>query len=480
MRCFAAFALVLSVALAGRPAFADNNEEEGKRHFRAGVTLYQGGNYSGALAEFQASQQVRPTASALQNVALCQKALFRYVEAIETLESLQKDYGEKLPAAEKKAVRDAIDEMRQRVATVAVAVTPPTATLSVDGRAVPGSGAERKVQLDVGEHVFEAEAPGHRPYAKRIAFAAADRRIEIALTPELGTLTVRADDADAAINVDGVARGHGTWTGQVSAGVKHTITVFKPGKQTVSLEAMVAAGDKQEVKAQLTSGTGRPAPYVYAPPPEKTQRTGLYGFLLASTYIVSGHPDNFAVPKDSNVNLDGAYFGLRAGYRLTNGFGLEGSFEAGAHNVGPGCYSENVTSINDCSDSESDTDGSPTYRLVGRRVGAHARVWVPFTHEFSLVGAAGLGVVAHKFRIGQAQNSTKLTPVDANGANGFLMLEGGAEFYIRHVLIDLTLIVVGEGVNNLSSEGPNGRQAYKENPTIAMLGLGLRLGYGQF
>jgi hypothetical protein len=478
LRCFVAFALALLVALSGRPAFADN-EEEGKRHFRAGVALYQGGNYTGALAEFQASQQLRPTASALQNIALCQKALFRYVEAIETLESLQKDYGEKLPAAEKKAVRDAIDEMRQRVATVVVSVSPPNATLSVDGRAVPG-GAERKVQLDVGEHMFEAEAPGHRPYAKRVGFAAAERRLEIALTPELGTLTVRADDEGAAINVDGTTRGHGSWTGQVSAGVKHTVTVFKPGKQTVTLEALVGPGEKQELKAQLAAGAGGPAPYVYAPPPEKAPRTGAYGFLLASTYIVTNHPDFYGVPKDSNVSIDGAYFGLRGGYRLTSNFGLEGSFEAGAHAVGPGCYSRGVESINDCTESESAADDEPTYRLVGRRVGAHARVWVPFTQEFSLVGTAGLGAVHHRLSLGPSA-SGDLGAVRANAWNGFVMLEGGAEFYVRHVLIDLVIVVVGEGVNNLSNDDePGGRQAYQKNPNIAMVGLGLRLGFGQF
>ncbi|HEU4409383.1 MAG TPA: hypothetical protein VFS43_29255 [Polyangiaceae bacterium] len=479
MRCFAAFALALLVALAARPALADN-DDEGKRHFRAGVGLYQGGNYNGALAEFQASHQLRPTASALQNIALCQKALFRYVEAIETLESLLRAYGDKLPASEKKAVRDAIDEMRPRVASVVVAVSPPNATLSVDGRAVPG-GAERKVQLDVGEHVFEAEAPGHRPYAKRIGFAAADRHIEIALTPELGTLTVRADDPDAAINVDGVARGHGTWTGAVSAGVKHSITVFKPGKQTVALEAVVAPGEKQELKAQLDPGTSRPPPYVYAPPPEKAQQIGPYGFVLASTYVVTNHPDYFAVPEDSNVTIDGAYFGLRGGYRLTSNFGLEGSFEAGAHAVGPGCYSTEVTSINDCTETESDRDGGPTYRLVGRRVGAHARAWVPISREFALVGTAGLGAVHHRLNMGPSRTSGELGAVRANAWNGFVMFEVGAELNIRRVLIDLVVVLVGEGVNNLSNEDqPGGRQAYKANPSIGMGGLGVRLGYGHF
>ncbi|HEU4537246.1 MAG TPA: hypothetical protein VFS00_24165 [Polyangiaceae bacterium] len=475
MRCFAFALAVLLALVSARPAFADN-DEEGKRHFRAGVALYQGGNFSGALAEFQASHQLRPTASALQNVALCQKALFRYVEATATLEALEREYGDKLPAAEKKAVHDAIAEMRPRIASVVVAVSPPAASLTVDGRAVPG-GAERKVQLDVGEHVFEAEAPGHRPFLRRIAFAAADRRIDVTLTAELGTLTVRADDAEAAIAVDGEPRGHGTWTGPVSAGVRHAVTVYKPGRQTVTLDAQLAPGEAKELKAQLTPGGG-PPPYTYAPPAAgKVQREGPYGYLLASSYIVSGHPDGYAVNEGDNVTLDGSYFGLRVGYRLTNLFGVEGSFEAGRHRVGPGCYSRDVTSLNDCDDGASVNDGKPYYTLSGRRLGVNGRIWVPVP-PFALVGVLGLGAVNHRFEIGPSRDG-RYQPVQANAWNGYAQVEVGAEFNIKRVLLDVVLIFVGEGVNNLGGDNRE-RPAYQNNPTIGMAGLGLRLGYGLF
>jgi hypothetical protein len=475
LRCFV-FALALLLALvSARPAFADN-DEEGKRHFRAGVGLFQGGNFSGALAEFQASQQLRPTASALQNIALCQKALFRYVEATATLEKLSREYGDKLPAAEKKAVRDAIEEMRPRIASVVVAVSPPSAALSVDGQGLPG-GAERKVQLDVGEHVFEAEAPGHRPFLRRIAFAAADRRIDVTLTPELGTLTVRADDDAAAIAVDGEPRGHGTWTGTVSAGVKHSVSVYKPGLQTVTLEALVGPGERQELTAKLTPGAGKPPPYTYSPPNEKGQRQGAYGYLLASTYIVSGHPDGYAVTEGKNVTLDGAYFGLRVGYRLTNLFGIEGSFEAGRHRVGPGCYNQSVTSLNDCNDLRSRLDGEPSYTLTGRRLGVNGRLWVPVP-PFALIGVLGLGAVNHRFEIRGSRDGF-YDPVKANAWNGYAVLEAGAEFNIKRVLLDVVIAAVGEGVNNLGGDGAE-RQAYKKNPSIGMIGLGLRLGYGLF
>src|SRR6187401_2786883 len=54
---------------------------EARRHFKLGIKLYQDTNYPGALAEFEAAYAQKPGPSSLQNVALCQKALFRYREA---------------------------------------------------------------------------------------------------------------------------------------------------------------------------------------------------------------------------------------------------------------------------------------------------------------------------------------------------------------------------------------------------------------
>src|SRR6185503_20787563 len=59
--------------------------EEAKRHFEQGVALFNDGNYSAALAEFEAAYKTRPAPAVLYNIGLTQKALFRYPEAIDSL-----------------------------------------------------------------------------------------------------------------------------------------------------------------------------------------------------------------------------------------------------------------------------------------------------------------------------------------------------------------------------------------------------------
>ena len=73
-----------------QPNAAPGNSREKRaaqsaRHFTNGVNLYGDGNYAGALAEFEAAYALKPGAGALQNVALCLKALFRYAEAADQL-----------------------------------------------------------------------------------------------------------------------------------------------------------------------------------------------------------------------------------------------------------------------------------------------------------------------------------------------------------------------------------------------------------
>ena len=84
------FMLALTGIVLVRPARAEGSDEA-KRHFTNGVHLFEDRNFAGALVEFEASFQQNPTAAALQNIAVCQKGLFRYAEAIATLEGAMKE-----------------------------------------------------------------------------------------------------------------------------------------------------------------------------------------------------------------------------------------------------------------------------------------------------------------------------------------------------------------------------------------------------
>src|SRR5450432_2289645 len=117
-RALQAFSFAFLTALAPLPVHADapaadaiDPTTEARRHFKIGVRLYQDTNYQGALAEFEAAYAAKPGPGSLQNVALCQKALFRYREAAATLDQLLSKHAAELSEGEQKAVRDAIAEL---------------------------------------------------------------------------------------------------------------------------------------------------------------------------------------------------------------------------------------------------------------------------------------------------------------------------------------------------------------------------------
>src|SRR6188768_1782300 len=116
------------------PAPSPQATAEARRHFKLGIKLYQDTNYPGALAEFEAAYAAKPSPSSLQNVALCQKALFRYREAAITLEQLLQSHGSELSEGETKAVTEAITELHGLVGSIVVNVEPSDAKVSIDGR----------------------------------------------------------------------------------------------------------------------------------------------------------------------------------------------------------------------------------------------------------------------------------------------------------------------------------------------------------
>src|SRR3954465_6445834 len=105
--------------------------DEAKRHFLNGVHLFEDRNFGGALVEFEASFQENPTAAALQNIAVCQKGLFRYAEAIATLQRMLKDFSQQLSAEDKRSAEDAIRDMTALLGTLVLRVTPKDAKIAL-------------------------------------------------------------------------------------------------------------------------------------------------------------------------------------------------------------------------------------------------------------------------------------------------------------------------------------------------------------
>jgi hypothetical protein len=177
------FAFALSFfLLAGHTAWAAGAAPgEAKRHFDTGVRLAEDRNFSGALVEFEASYRQTPTAATLQNVAVCQKSLFRYADAVTTLERMLRDYSAQLSAGDRRAADDAIAEMKALLGTIVIRTTPPGARVTINEQPMSPQALNGPVSIAAGQYRIAAEAPGYGRTERTVSVVSGQKDVPIDL-----------------------------------------------------------------------------------------------------------------------------------------------------------------------------------------------------------------------------------------------------------------------------------------------------------
>jgi len=111
MRWAGAFVLALLLSSVAFTAQAQQaSTAEGL--FRQGGELFLHERYTEALEAYQRSYDLNPVNVVLYNIAMCQRALNRYGDAIDTFERYLSRGGDAIPGDRRQEVRDLIDEMR--------------------------------------------------------------------------------------------------------------------------------------------------------------------------------------------------------------------------------------------------------------------------------------------------------------------------------------------------------------------------------
>lgn len=462
---------MLGIALVGPVRAARGNEQEdARRHFKAGVALFQSGDFGAALVEFEASNRTRQTASTLQNIALCFTKLHRYLDALETLDKLTAQYGAGLSAEDRKAVDDSIRQLSQLVGTVQLRVSPSNARISVDGKVLPSEALSRPIRVALGEHKIRADAPLYAPEEKVLKLVGGDNvSVDLTLRLEGGQIAIYASDAGAAIAIDSRSLAYGAWTGPLAPG-SHLVQVYKKGYIPYSTWFDIAAGDRLEMRPVLRPSSSAETPGAALTPltpgavrtgsqVAETQRAprGWYGLLSATTLVPMRHPDHFSMSGSSA----GGAFGLRLGYRFWENIAFEAMIEGGTQTVGPGTWTNDAgVQSKEMYDLQSGRFGGNVRLLTGGRVA-----------RFSAV--LGVGGVKHDLTVASTKRS---------GSDSYLLGEAGVQFNIGHVLLEFMAVSLIEGASNVKSaegQAPN-HPMYTEHTVIPQVGAGFRAGYGEW
>jgi len=442
---------------------------EARRHFKLGIKLYQDTNYPGALAEFEAAYAAKPGPGSLQNVALCQKALFRYREAAATLEELLKTHGTELSEGETKAVTEAIAELHGLVGSIVVNVEPSEAKVTLDGRAVSPSELRTGVDVNVGEHTLIADLPGYARLSRVVRVASGQKQlpIELKLRPTDGFLNVIASDPRAAIAIDGTTRAFHEWRGSVKPDTDHLIQVFREGYESFETSVSVALGKTLEVRAKLGPHIdGEPAEVpeekpagMPAPPPPRVPR-GYYGLLTLGVLGLGQRPLQL-----SGTRSDSAMgtIGLRAGYRIWAPVAAEFVLDYGRLAV---------------KDAKSDDSSSArAYSLNALRFGPNLRLMTT-GKTLRFTSAIGAGAVHHQLVLDAVEGDATLTGGSASGFDPYFLLELGAQWSIGHFLLGAEVVALIDGATSLNKQNIEGAtKAFGNTNTLPLFGLAIHGGY---
>lgn len=326
-------ALAIIAMLLAAPSAALADDALARQHFRKGVDLYDKKQYDAALEAFRAAYAEKPSPGIKQNIALCLKGLGQPVKAASAFDEALAEGADTLKPDVRAAIEKELAELSKIVATVHIVVISSTdkkpienVTVSVDGAPLAPDALRRPVRLEPGIHVFTAHADGlaDPPQKKLSILAGSPVDATFQLGASLGTLTILPNVADAVVEIDGVRKGVGPWTGEVPAGAHH-VTVSAPSYQTTSTDVVVSTGASSEYKINLLHPGEQPAEYAVPlrpppPPPKKRYIVPMLAYEGESLRLGTVLDEQAG---GSQRNFTGAAFAVRGGYRLSRYFALE-------------------------------------------------------------------------------------------------------------------------------------------------------------
>jgi len=480
--------LLACPALGVAPAFAQDATEtkapaepaadtvtlEARKHFKAGTKLYRDGNYGGALAEFEEAYRLKPGAGSLQNIALSQKGLFRYSEAAASLEQLLARHGAELSEGERKAVDDALSELRSLMASIKLRVTPEGARVLLDGRPLAAAEWAAPLVLNVGEHTLTVDAPGYGPERRtlRVAGGQSEVPVDVQLHCVSGFVDVTSNDPTANIAIDGLPKARRAYKGPVEPDIDHLVQVYRDGvepfEQSFHVGVCKTIGIHAELEGQETAPPADSSDTATAPPsaPPKRVQKGFFGLVALNLLGLSRQPLDVNLSKAKGGGF-GA-LGLMVGYRPSNPIALDLRLNFGALQV-VGAAPNDPT-----------MDAQRNYSLGSIHFGPDLKLMTT-GETLRFVATLGAGIVEHRLAV---EATGDLRAAEVSGADPYFLFELGLGFNYRQFLGEVGLMATIDGSSALRrgfGAGNENQYLTKDlGTTLPMVGIGLRAGFSQW
>ncbi|MCP4678392.1 MAG: PEGA domain-containing protein [Deltaproteobacteria bacterium] len=265
--------------------------------FMDGVDLFGKEDYPGALMAFEESYKLRPKASVLYNIGMCQKALYRYSESIATFREYLSN-GKKIKRDRRKEVEAAISEMEGLVGGLKLTDVPDGAVVMINGDKVGKTPFEKPIPLDPGRHTVKVTKDGFEPLEIDVTSASgAEVVVRAALSKAQATLRVNCQEEKGLVYVNDKAVGNCPFSGKVAPG-KIVVAIEAPGKKRFEQEVETEAGSSAIITATLVDDATAGAPSPTAVPAAPSAQ------YEAPISIRKAYQDLYAKVRDANQSRE--------------------------------------------------------------------------------------------------------------------------------------------------------------------------------
>lgn len=242
-----------------------------------GLVLLRQQRWIEALPHLEESVRLESSPLGWFNLALAYRGAGRVAAAVQSFERYLAAPEPDAPAARLTAIRGEVTGLLRSVGRLQVSVTPANATIRVDGR--DATMASGELRVDPGTHAIAFEAPGYEALRREVNLqAGATLVLELQLRPlapvvtpvvvaatpvvavaapavTTGQLTVEPSVPNAAVSVDGSARGLGPVTLPLPLG-EHLVEVRAAGHAPWTRAVQVQAGGVARLSPNLTALPG--------------------------------------------------------------------------------------------------------------------------------------------------------------------------------------------------------------------------------
>jgi tetratricopeptide (TPR) repeat protein len=256
-------AIAIGACLVAVPASAAASDKaRAQKHFKSGKELMKVEDFAGAVAEFEASVRLYPTKNGLFNLGNCYKAMHRYGEAKSTFERLEREFGNKLSAEMRDALKRHLKEIRAVIAELVIQVNLAGAKVHVDDEEVGESPLAETLILGPGQHTVEVSLAGFDTLSREVRLVSGDRKVEaFKLERATAELTVTANVSRAVIILDGSKVGETPLAKPLTVGGgEHFVRLNRDGYQETERRISIEPGEKMTIDFSLVPEVEDDAP----------------------------------------------------------------------------------------------------------------------------------------------------------------------------------------------------------------------------